>query len=70
MFMYSLDRVLEKSTLNVDILCVDRGKLDAQVFPNDPQAEEGFSCRLSCMKCCGMYLLANSLFKIFKNFEC
>ena len=56
MFMYSLDRVLEKSTLNVDILCVDRGKLDALIFPNDPQAVEGFSCRLACMKCCGKYV--------------
>ena len=55
MFMYSLDRVLEKSTLSVDILSVDRGKLDALVFPSNAGAEEGFNCRLSCMKCCGRY---------------
>ena len=60
MFMYSLDRVLEKSTLSVDILSVDRGKLDALVFPSNAGAEEGFNCRLSCMKCCGRCRLYSS----------
>ena len=53
MFMYSLDRVLEKSTLSVDVLSVDRGKLDALKFSNSSQEDEGCNCRLSFMKCCG-----------------
>ena len=50
--MYSLDRVLEKIP-TVDVLATHRGKLDALVFPNDPHANEGFSCKLCCLKCCG-----------------
>lgn len=52
MFMYSLDRVLEKSTINVDILSVDRGKLDALQFASNSQMDEGCNCRLAFMKCC------------------
>ena len=56
MFMYSLDRVLEKSTINVDILSVDRGKLDALQFASSSQVDEGCNCRLAFMKCCGRYM--------------
>ncbi|KAL4233139.1 hypothetical protein ACF0H5_007824 [Mactra antiquata] len=52
MLMYNLDKVLEKHP-TVDVLTVDRGKLDALAFPNDPHSEEGFSCRICCLKCCG-----------------
>lgn len=52
MLMYSLDKILEHHP-KVDVLCVDRGKLDALVFPNNPQANEGFNCHFCCMKCCG-----------------
>ncbi|XP_045195322.1 WW domain-containing oxidoreductase-like [Mercenaria mercenaria] len=52
MLMYSLDKILEHHP-KVDVLCVDRGKLDALVFPNDPHSSEGFNCHFCCMKCCG-----------------
>ena len=56
MFMYSLDKVLENHPL-VDVLCVDRGKLDALAFPNSTQSNEGFSCQFWCHRCCGKSLL-------------
>ncbi|KAK3588478.1 hypothetical protein CHS0354_012886, partial [Potamilus streckersoni] len=52
MQMHSLDHVLEETTRTVDILAVHPGKLDAQVFENDPQYG-GFNCRICCMSCCG-----------------
>lgn len=52
--MYNFDKVLEKHP-TVDVLCVDRGKLDALAFPNDPHASQGFSCRICCLKCCGKH---------------
>lgn len=55
MYMYSLDKVLEKHPL-IDVLCVDRGKLDALAFPNSDRSSEGFSCKFCCMKCCGKYI--------------
>ena len=58
MLMYSLDKILEHHP-KVDVLCVDRGKLDALAFPNDPHSSEGFNCHFCCLKCCGRSLLYN-----------
>ena len=61
MFMYSLDRVLEKSTITVDILSVDRGKLDALQFAGDARTDDGCNCRLAFMKCCGRVIIFSSV---------
>ncbi|WAR09388.1 WWOX-like protein [Mya arenaria] len=50
--MYSLDKVLEHHP-HIDVLSVDRGKLDAMAFPNSDASSQGFSCQMSCLKCCG-----------------
>ncbi|KAH3747905.1 WW domain-containing oxidoreductase-like [Dreissena polymorpha] len=54
MLMYSLDKILEHHP-KVDVLSVDRGKLDAFAFHGEGEdtSIEGFSCRLACLSLCG-----------------